>query len=165
MLQIHAQCLKRLNRQADSIRVLLELIARAVAAEKRSWSRRRDGRRPVQTHETGDWVEDDVLIAGGYLADLESYSKILPCELTVPLTRYFGDPQVEPYPEHFTDRDGFRLRLRITCLLPDQLTIDEVKVRLVAAAASQGQDIWLESGGKLIVKRGLNVVRVGANVR
>ncbi|KAI9884470.1 MAG: hypothetical protein M1823_003743 [Watsoniomyces obsoletus] len=165
MLQIHAQCLKKLDRKADSIRVLLELLGRSVAAEKKAIARRRDGRSLPRRSQNakGDLHEDDVVLADGYLLELQTYSKELPRNLTISLSKYFGDLNVDTYPEHYPDRDGFQLRVRITHLLPDDLAIDQVQVRLVAASGNYIQDIWLESVEASMLTRGVNSVWVGTH--
>lgn len=168
MLQIHAKCLKKLDRKSDSIHIILELIARAVAIERRTVSRRR-GRQQLLFEDAGgrasnQLIDDECFSADGYLSDLAAYSKDVPYEITVPLGKYFADLQVEPYARHFPDRDGFQLRLRVTHLLPGQFGLDKVKVKLVATSSIQGQDIWFESDGPSVLKRGITTILVGTHV-
>jgi hypothetical protein len=157
---VHARCLKELGRRLDSIHVLLEIIARAVAAEKTTAQRRLDAR--LRDPIIG--LEDDFVFTEGYLSDLEIYARDMLDEFTVPLEKYFGDLHVEPFTRHYADQDGFRLRLRVTHLLPDDLPIDKVRVRLVPAMNGQGQDIWLESDRLPLLKRGVTVIWVGTHV-
>lgn len=166
MLRIYAQCLKELDRKEDYVRKILELIARAVFAEKRNVLRRQGGHMswsndPEQVEEGTD---EDVDYAAGYLLDLEAYSKDLPNELTVPFNRYFGDIQVEPHPALFSDRDGFRIQLKIRHLLRHDIKIAKIKVRIIGAQSSQNQEIWLENDEMLVLKRGITAVWVETHV-
>ncbi len=89
MLQLHAKCLKELERRPESIRVLLELIARAVTIEKGVSSRLRGDR--VLPHgseevqgQTSLCIDDELFSVDGYVSDLAAYSRNLSYEIRCP---------------------------------------------------------------------------------
>lgn len=166
MLRIYAQCLKKLDRKEDYVRILLELIARAVVAERRNMLRSQGGHSSLEDslEQAEEGTDERADYAASYLQDLEAYSKDLPNELTAPLNRYIGDIQVEPYSEHFPDRDGFRVQLKLRHLLRQDIKIEKLKVRMVAAEGSRSQEIWLENDEMLVLKQGVSAVWLGTHV-
>ncbi len=82
----------------------------------------------------------------------------------MPLSQYFAELHVEPCAQHFPDRDGFQLRLRMTHLLSADMVIDKVAVKLVAPSSSQGQDLLFEHNERLVLKRGVVSIVVGTHV-
>ncbi|KAI9792943.1 MAG: hypothetical protein M1816_001265 [Peltula sp. TS41687] len=163
MLRIYAHCLKELDRKEDYVRKLLELIARAVVTERRNQRQGGSIARNDGLEQAEEGTDDDADYVAGYLSDLVVYSKDLPSELTAPLNRYFGDVQVEPHPAHFSDKDGFRIQLKISHLLRHNIRIDKVRVRMTGIQGSQSQEIWLESDEILVLKRGVTAVWIGTH--
>ena len=168
MLIMYAICLKELKRDGEYINAILQLLAKAVEKEKRLISRR--GGRDMTTSGRNIDLESEgcfswgVVDTGGYVRDLATLSRELSFEIAVPMSRYFGDIYVEPYPRHLPDRDGFQLQLRIRHILKDDLEIQGAKVRIVGITGGQGREIWLESAGGFVMKHGLSRVWVESSV-
>ncbi|KAI9785522.1 MAG: hypothetical protein M1839_009263 [Geoglossum umbratile] len=167
MLIMYANCLKELKRNDEYVSAILQLLAKAVAREKRLVSRR--GRKDIVVSrqnldlEPESCFDGDVVTTSGYVQDLVTLSKGLSLEITVQMSEYFDDVHVEPYPKHLPDRDGFQLQLRIRHILEDDLEIRGAKVRIVGIAGGQGREIWLESTSGFVMKRGLSRVWVESN--
>ncbi|KAI9859250.1 MAG: hypothetical protein M1813_007024 [Trichoglossum hirsutum] len=169
MLIMYARCLKEMRRNEEYVNVILKLLAKAIAREKRLLSRRRGKDMEMSGQNLGsepnDCFDGDVMTTRGYAQDLASLSKELSHEITVQMGRYFDDIYVEPYPRHPSDRDGFQLQLRIRHLLEDDLEVQGAKVRISSATGGQGREIWLESSSRFVLrKRGLSRVWVGSKV-
>ncbi|KAH0538372.1 hypothetical protein FGG08_005021 [Glutinoglossum americanum] len=165
MLIMYARCLKELGRSEEYVNVILKLLAKAVAREKRLVSRRggKDTGRDLGL-ESENYFDGDAVAMCGYVRDLTSLSNKLSLETTVPMSKYFSDIHVEPYPRHLPDRDGFQLQLQIRHFLEDDLEIQGAKVRVVGAIGGQGREIWLESNDRFVLKRGLSRMWVGSNL-
>ena len=164
MLQLHAQCLKKLNRKDEYVRTLLDLLARSAASRMSfaTTSKRADANDISDM--PCDWLNDDKVDTSGHFHELLDFSQQLPYDVTTQMSKYFGDISVEPYVCHYDEKDGFQLRLRFRHILEDEVPIKSAKLRLVSVDSHQGKDIWLESSGPTKLKKGLCQMWLGCNV-
>ncbi|EOD42867.1 putative tmem1 family protein [Neofusicoccum parvum UCRNP2] len=149
MLKMYAQCLKKLNRKDEYVRVLLDLLAKSASNRKPSLSLKM---RRASIHTP--WLNDDHLDTTGILQELVKFSDELPYDVPAPMSRYFSDVLVDPYIQHYEDKDGFQMRLSFRHLLEDDIEIDKAKIRLVSIEPGENRDVWLETSEKLEVKQG-----------
>jgi len=156
MLRIHARCLKKLNRKDEYVRTLLELLAKSAASRMAFKAVSKHNSANAGSDTPRDWLNDDKVDTAGVLHELIDYSQQLPYDVTVQMSRYFGDISVEPYVRHYDDQDGFQLRLQFRHLLEDPIEISVAKVRLVNATSTLTKEIWLESSEPMQLKRGLS---------
>jgi hypothetical protein len=164
MLKMHAHCLKKLNRKDEYVRTLLDLLAKSAASRmsfKTTSKRVDDVKDFAMPH---DWLDDDKVDTSGVLDELVDFSQQLPYDVTVQMSKYFGDVSVEPYVRHHDEKDGFQLRLQFRHILEDEVEIRAAKVRLVCADTVQSKDIWLENTVPTQLKKGLNRVWLDCNV-
>ncbi|OJD31917.1 tmem1 family protein [Diplodia corticola] len=159
MLKMYAQCLKKLNRKDEYVRVLLDLLAKSAANRKPSVSLKMR-RGSVHT----PWLDDDRLDTTGILDELVTFSGELPYDVTAPMNRYFSDIVVNPYIQHYPDHDGFQMMLTFRHLLEDDVEVEKAKIRLVSMDPGENRDIWLETREKLDVKQGQVIAWVHTNV-
>lgn len=166
MLKMYAQCLKKLNRRDEYTRTLLDLLAKSAAKKKTiRVSRRSMQPRQILGDMTQDtWLDDDEADTNGLFTELLSYSEQLPYDITVPMSKYFGDIVVEPYVRHYDNRDGFQLRLQVRHLLEDDILVEKARVHLIHATLGPNKDIWVESEDTMIVKKGLFRIWLDSNV-
>jgi hypothetical protein len=160
LLKIHAQCLKKLNRRDDYARMLLNMLAKTAAQQKSHLELRLRQRFTLKD----PWQDDDHIETSGLLTELVAYSDELPYDLSVPMIRYFTDIAVEPYIQHYENKDGFSITLKLRHLLDDSLEIDNTRVRLITISDGPSREIWLENGDSIELIPGMNSIRVGANV-
>lgn len=169
MLTAYATCLKRLDRKEDYIRVVLELLAKVASSQMRSTSRRRGDPLPdvdpSKSTRFGMWSGDEDCSTSAYLDDLQTFAKELPYEVTVPMTRVFGDIQVSPYPRHHEDGDGFSLEVLLRHLLEGSIEVQHLKLRLVGTLHGHKREVWLSSKESFTMRRGAMKVWVETNVR
>ncbi|GME44762.1 tmem1 family protein [Neofusicoccum parvum] len=149
MLKMYAQCLKKLNRKDEYVRVLLDLLAKSASNRKPSLSLKM---RRASIHTP--WLNDDHLDTTGILQELVKFSDELPYDVPAPMSRYFSDVLVDPYIQHYEDKDGFQMRLSFRHLLEDDIEIDKAKIRLVSIEPGENRDVWLETSEKLELKQG-----------
>lgn len=169
MLKMHAQCLKRLHRKDDYVKILLHLLEKSAARGRSSSSPRAkylsgSDVEPDALKDGSTWLNDDLMNTEGFLTELVTYSGQLSYNVSVPMSQYFDDIFLEPYLRHYTDKDGFQLRLRIRHLLEDDLVVDEVKVRLLNGSDGQTGEIWLAKEGPLRLGRGITKIWLDTNV-
>lgn len=169
MLKMHAQCLKRLHRKDDYVKILLHLLQRSAAHRRLSSLPRvkylsgSDVEPDAQKHGM-TWLSDDLMNTQGFLTELITYSGQLSYNVSVPMSQYFDDIFLEPHLRHYIDKDGFQLRLRIRHLLEDDLVVDEVKVRLLNSSDGQAGEIWLAKEGPLRLSRGITKIWLDTSV-
>lgn len=159
MLKMYARCLKKLNRKDEYVRTLLDLLAKSAAS--RMSSKDLPNRKIEMPRE---WMDDDEVYTKDVFHELIDYSQNLPYDVTVPMSKYFGDILVEPYVRHYDDKDGFQLRLQFRHLLEDEVEVRLAKVRLVSASSAQSKEIWLESSESIELKKGMRRVWLGCKV-
>lgn len=163
MLQMHAQCLKKLKKTEEYIHMVLKILAKWL------WRRKtfsfRDGR-PAVRGAALDQNEHKLGNVGSksYLEDLLLSSKDLKQHISVPLSSYFGPVSVDPYVRHYADSDGFQLQLRLQYLLPESMQAQQVRVRLVSYGEGQQRDIWLAADEPQLMEAGTIKVMVGSKV-
>ncbi|KAK1912404.1 hypothetical protein P3342_010005 [Pyrenophora teres f. teres] len=164
MLKMHARCLKKLNRKDEYVRTVLDLLAKSAASRMalKSASKQASSNEVSETHR--DWLNDDKVDTTDVFHEIISYSQQLPYDVTVQMSKYFGDVSVEPYVRHYDDKDGFQLRLNFRHLLEDEIEIRAAKIRLVSAISNQTKDVWLEETGEIQLKKGVNRMWIGCNV-
>jgi len=143
MLDTYAQCLKHLNKTEDYVRIKLKTLAKMIDGRSR---------RPLNG-------------AAGYLSELISTSKTLDVESSAPMNDYFDCIDISQFIRHFADRDGFELPLRLRSLLPEDLQVESVRVRIVCTEEDQRSELWLATKGPQTIKQGLGGVTLISHVR
>lgn len=132
MLDLYAQCLRKLERNEEYVDVALRILAKQVQGWK------------------ADLEEADVKLLsrrtrGGvqYLEDAVAVSRSLQKGLSVPIDQYFGEVVLDPQISHKDGKDGFTMHLSLHHILKENLLVDEVKVRLVSVDEDQRSELWL----------------------
>lgn len=133
-----AECLKRLNRKGDFAQVLLSFL-------KKIAGRRIEGRRRSP---------DEEGVAEGYLKQLVDASADLPTDLDAKLVDFFDDIQLGREIALLEDKDGFAYRFSLRHVLDDDITFDEVSVKLVRVDDPQ-TEINIVRTAPLQVKNGV----------
>jgi hypothetical protein len=164
MLKMYARCLKKLNRKDEYVRTLLDLLAKSAASRMSFKTTSKRASANDISDMPRDWLNDDKVDTTGVFGELINYSQQLPYDVTVQMSKYFGDTFVEPHVRHYDDKDGFQLRLQFRHVLEDEVEIKAVKIRLVSANSTTGKDIWLESSGPMQLQKGLSRLWLGCNV-
>ncbi|KAI9699259.1 MAG: hypothetical protein M1836_002869 [Candelina mexicana] len=162
MLKMYAQCLKQLNQKEGFIRATLKLLSKAASTEQaRLLPRRAKG--ALTQKEGPDDQRNEKIETSGYVEDLLSYSKRLSQKITTPLTDYCTDVHVDHHIRHYSDKDGFQLLLGLRYLLEGSMTLQSIKLSIIGSFGVQSRDIWLQSDGQVVLKRGMNRIWLGSN--
>jgi trafficking protein particle complex subunit 10 len=159
LLNMHAQCLKKLHRRDDYVRMLLNLLSKCVAQRKASRQLRLR-----LTRSTDPWLSEESIDDEGIITEVLAQSEELPYELTVPMEHYFAEITVDPFIRHFPDTDGFQVRVKFRHLLNEPMTFQKVKLLLRSVTSGIGHEIWLESEDPVEVKSGAAAIVLSSHI-
>ncbi|KAG0636053.1 trafficking protein particle complex subunit 10 [Tuber brumale] len=165
LLGMYAKCLKEMSRSEDYIRVLLKLLAKSSAAERARLRRRGvavlDGDEraaPVNTSLDAQHFEEEVGV-DGCVEKIITLSLEIEKEITTPMSHFWDNIVVDPYPRHLDDRDGFEVLVKMRYLLEEEMEVQKLRVRIVNTIG-QVKEVWMDALGPITMKRG--VVKVFA---
>ncbi|KAL9099184.1 MAG: hypothetical protein Q9163_005282 [Psora crenata] len=136
MLDMWAECLRKIGNVKEYIVVALKALARAVV-EMRS---------PL----TPKW----------FLNDLIADSATIDQRITVPFDHYLVQREYNPYVSHYPDRDGFRIQLQVESKLYETFKASSVRVKIVSLDEKRSQ-LWLSSENVSLCP-GLNKICIGS---
>ncbi|GAB7352948.1 hypothetical protein MBLNU459_g3523t3 [Dothideomycetes sp. NU459] len=155
MLRNYAKCLKELHRKDEYMRVMLSLLGKATQRARSLPGARMPG--------SAAWVDEETIDVGGFLDELVVFSDELPYNFIASMMDFFTDIRVDPEVLHYTDKDGFSLRLQFRNLFEDMVDLDRIKLRLVLAG-DPSREIWLESAGIVNLRSGVVKLNVSSNI-
>ncbi|KAL9615048.1 MAG: hypothetical protein Q9167_000471 [Letrouitia subvulpina] len=147
MLDMYMQCLRRLDRKEDMIRVGLQIMANIIQSDRLSI---------VHPYEPSNRTSRSI----NYMKDIFAASKFSRHSINAPLNRYFGDIFLDPYLCHFSDHDGFQLTLELTNFMAEPIQSQEIQVRIVSVELEQQHEILLFTENEKSLKSGFNRIPV-----
>jgi hypothetical protein len=159
LVKIHAQCLRKLNRKDGYVRMALSILAKAAAHRKASLQLSVGSR----LGSSDSWLDDEKSDSQDILRDLLSVSEELPCDVIVPMSDFFVDISVDPFIEHFKDKDGFSMVFKFRHLFGDLLAVDALRMKL-KCTDPPFREIWLESPKALELGSGISRIKLEAQV-
>jgi len=159
ILDMYAQCLKKLDRWDDFVKIGLKVLAKTVQLRHQSLGLKSK----MSFSSTAAMHSNDVVNGVRYLGDILSASRKVDVPVSAPIVDYLGQIQVDPHIRHLDDKDGFELSLSLRNMMPSELHIQQFQVRLVSVGEGQTRDIWLSTGGVKLM-RGLVSVVLASNV-
>lgn len=161
MLVLYSDCLRKLQRKEEFVRVVLKLLTKAALVEKERIAAKstfKVGRMHGLSHA-------ELVPAEPYLEELLGITKTLQRDHNVPLQSFFGFIEVDGTPRYHPEQDSIALQVRLQYLLAEDLIVEKVKVRIARISGDTTRDIWLESEGPVTIKNGIAKVMVQSNVR
>ncbi|KAI2626353.1 cis-golgi transport protein particle complex subunit [Xylaria nigripes] len=156
MLIMYSKCLKNLGRKDEYIKVLLKLLSKAAAAE----NDRRQAR-PSLEISTKEYPDSEEI--KGLLDELLLETKNVLNEMRVPLPNFFASIEIDGAPEYDVGRDSLGLRLKLSSLLVDDLTIDSASVRIANISSKPLKEIWLKQEGPITISPGRSKLNLRSN--
>lgn len=159
MLIMYSQCLKELQSRDDYVRVALKLLTKACSAEKQWLQEKSSFLFKGQRKELPDM--SPIAEAVGSLSDL---AKALPSEARVPLDNFFMDIEIVGSPEYHEDRDSCDMTIQLRSLLPDEININDITLRLTSTAGGPCKEVSFKQKGDIVLKRGKNTITVECKV-
>lgn len=161
MLVLYSDCLRKLQRKEEFVRVVLKLLTKTALVEKERIAAKstfKVGRMHGLSHA-------ELVPAEPYLEELLGITKTLQRDHNVPLQSFFGFIEVDGTPRYHPEQDSIALQVRLQYLLAEDLIVEKVKVRIARISGDTTRDIWLESEGPVTIKNGIAKVMVQSNVR
>ncbi|KAG0651087.1 Transport particle subunit TMEM1 [Hyphodiscus hymeniophilus] len=160
MLVLYAECLKRLQRKEDYVRVVLKLLAKTAAVEKQ---RLRD-KSAFKFRRTESFLDDVIIPGEQYLEELLQITKTLQHEIQVPLQSFFGHVEIDGTPRYHPEKDSYSLQFRLRYLLQEEMTIEKARIKIGPVGDESSKDLWLETDGPVLLKTGVVTFIVHSNV-
>jgi hypothetical protein len=157
MLELHARCLKELQRNEDYVRMMIRLLSKFAAYAQAQLSVR-------QKAVAGTIPSTEQEILEEHVRDFFEVSGALQKDIPASLTDFFADLRVNPAIRLYENQDGFQVELSLRFLLGQQIEIDNFKLRLVSANSAQNSELWIESTDKLVVKSSSTQVLIDSSV-
>ena len=143
-LDLYAQCLYYMERNADYVRVGMEklvLMIQGKAAVKRQ--SQIDSMRPANFSQPSQR-------AGCSLSGVLTASKLLEEKILLPMDSYFDHIDMEIHVRHSADDDGFQLPLVLRSLLPESFVAESARVQILSVEQDQRSELWLHANGQNI---------------
>jgi hypothetical protein len=159
MLLMQGECFKMLNRRDDYVRLLLGLLAKAVARKSSPHFKNL-----AMSSDDFD-LESHQIDGQSILDELLTFSTQLPYEVAVKMSTYFTNITVDPHIRHFHNKEGFQIRLKFNHILEDPLRIDQVKLLLSTNSDGFRTNISLTSEGPVRITKGTSTVTLFTHVR
>jgi len=162
----YAECLRRLNRKDELVRIRLTILANSVSAARSSV---RHGRRRINAVAINNEpqimhvpsVDPD---ANAHFEQLVSGSRELTYDVTALLTTYFELVAVDKDISLEGTGDGFSFGVEIRPFMSGPVTLDSVKIQLVPVNGNRTEELWLQTSMSVELNDGLNRLCPTCNV-
>jgi len=141
MLDMWAQCLRRLDQPKNFIPIAMRTLAshnsRLSMTQNTTWS----------------------------LRDLITASASLDDQIAIPMRGYFTKVSLSSHLQHHHQHDGFQLALQATSLLPESFQAQSIGLRIVSLNEADQCDLWVVSEAGQEIEPGMNQMLLGSRVR
>lgn len=158
LLGMYAKCLKEMDRKEEYVKVLMKLLANSSSAERARLRRRGIGALeddPIDKQgPIDDYILEEEAAVTGYVNSIVDLSKDISKEISAPMSHFWSDIVVDPYPRHLDDRDGFEVVIKMRYLLKEEMEVQKIRVRIVNIIG-QVKEVWMESQEPTKMKRGI----------
>lgn len=160
MLVLYADCLKKLQRKEEYVRVVLKLLHKAAAAE----NQRMRNKSAFKFGYINNFDDEAIVPTEPYLKELLQITKSLHHDIQVPLENFFGNVEVDGTPKYHPEKDSYMLQIRLRYLLQEDLIIEKAKIKIGLVGNGASKDLWLETEGSVLMKPGIVTLVVQSNV-
>ncbi|KAF2154742.1 hypothetical protein K461DRAFT_291661 [Myriangium duriaei CBS 260.36] len=140
VLVVYCDCLRKLNRRDEYVRMCLCLLRKQASLASVLPYEVGSGEMPVQN--------DKVT-----LQDLLDFSIDGPTLFRAPLEDMFADFHVNDAMIHHENEDGFGVEVQFRCQISEQTKIDSIKLKLISSTEPP-QEIWLENESSIYIHPG-----------
>lgn len=158
LLGMYAKCLKEMDRKEEYVKVLMKLLANSSSAERARLHRRGVGALEDGSVEEQDTLDNYILeeeaAVTGYVDNIVELSKDIPKDISAPMSHFWSDIVVDPYPRHLDDRDGFEVVVKMRYLLKEDMEVQKIRVRIVNTIG-QVKEVWMETQEPTVMRRGI----------
>lgn len=155
MLVMYLQCLGELNSQDDYVRVALKLLTKSCAAEQERLQRK-------SLVSKAD--APDLASMKGIVEKLFDLASNLTSQVKVPLANFFTDIELAEAPEYHDDMDRCSVTIKLRSLLPEQIKLDRVTLRVSARESGPVREVKFERRKDILIVPGRNSIKVECTV-
>ena len=159
MLDLYSQCLHKLGKTEDYVRIALRTLAKTIRSAFGAVVECRTG--PSERPESWPSLSSTNV----NLKDIIATSASLDQLVSAPMDPYFDNIRLDPYIRHSPDHDGFTMTLRLRSLINEDFTAESVQARLISFGEEQRSELWLTAEGSQMIKPGMARVTLKSNVR
>jgi hypothetical protein len=160
MLVLYEDCLKKLGRKEEHVRVALKLISKIAMVE----NERVRSKSAIKLSRMNNVDEVAIKPTALSLEKLLQITKTLDHEVQVPLQNFVGRIEIDGTPKYHPEKDSYALQVRLRYLLPEELNIETAKIKISPIGSEITRELWLEAQGPLLLKPGIVTFFVHSNV-
>ncbi|SPJ84379.1 related to TRS130 TRAPP subunit of 130 kDa involved in targeting and fusion of ER to golgi transport vesicles [Fusarium torulosum] len=155
MLVMYLHCLREMKSKDDYVRVALKLLTKSCAAEKE-----RLEQRSKRVSRIGKPEPADAMSMKGVVGNLFDLASSLSSQVKVHLSNFFTNIEVAGAPEYYDKEDKCTLTINLWSLLPDDIKLDGVEVRVTTSEGGPTKELHLSRTGDVVLHPGQNSVKV-----
>jgi hypothetical protein len=156
LVGIHLECLRKLKQAENYARMGLSVLSKDAAHRKLKGA---GFYRSIST-------PSRILLgspAKFLLQDIFDVSSNLPRAILIPLSEFFEDFRLDPYIQHFTEMDGFGLKVQVRSLFAQSIEAEAIRV-LLKSVEAPSRNILLEKSSLTDLRPGMNFIELSAHV-
>lgn len=143
-LDLYAQCLHRLARNEEYVRIGLKILAKTI---RNDTAFRQQPQADLVKPKT---IRQSPQSATVSLSSILGASKLLKEQIPLPMDIYFDRIDMGTYVRHSPDDDGFQFPLVLRSVLLDSFLAEAVRVQIVSVEEDQRSELWLHANGQKI---------------
>ncbi|KAF4454487.1 hypothetical protein F53441_2991 [Fusarium austroafricanum] len=155
MLVMYLHCLREMKSKDDYVRVALKLLTKSCAAEKE-----RLEQRSKRVSRVGKPEPADAMSMKGVVGNLFDLASSLSSQVKVHLSNFFTNIELAGAPEYYENEDKCSLTINLWSLLPDDIKLDGVDVRVTASESGPTRELHFSQKGDTVLHPGQNSVKV-----
>lgn len=162
MLVMYAHCLKEIKSK-EYVRVALKLLTKACGSEEEWWRRMSSNKAKARRIKEEDLP--DMTAISKVVGDISELATATPADAKMPLMNFLTDVELAGPPSYHDSRDSCELSIVLRSLLPGDLKVDSVALR-VSCTSNDGplKQLWFKAGGGNVLSRGSNTLKVECKV-
>lgn len=156
-LELYAQCLQRMERVEDYVRVGLRILAKTIRSQAAMSQQPQ-----MKLTKLANCSRSPQNVTGS-LSGILSASKSLKDQISMPMDTYFDRIDVGMYVRHSPSDDSFQFPLNLRSLLPEGFLAESVRVQILSVEEEQRSELWLDANGQYI-ESGTSQIWLRSNV-
>ncbi|KAJ4269909.1 hypothetical protein NW762_001580 [Fusarium torreyae] len=155
MLVMYLHCLREMKSKDDYVRVALKLLTKSCAAEKE-----RLEQRSKRVSRLGKPEPADAMSMKGVVGNLFDLASSLSSQVKVHLSNFFTNIELAGAPEYFEGEDKCSLTINLWSLLPDDINLDGIEVRVTASENGPTKELHFSRKESVVLHPGQNSIKV-----
>ena len=156
-LDLYVQCLRRLERNSDYVRIGLKTLAKRIQGNATLQEQS-----PIESMKLAN-IRQASASAASSLTSILDTSKLLNEQIALSMDCYFDRIDMGLYIRHSNDEDAFEFPLVVRSLLPESFLAESIRVQILSVDEGQRSELWLQANDQSI-EPGLCKIWVRSNV-